>query len=173
MVIRSLFRNGAVLAAGVAGALFSTAAMAEPQALATFKDWSVFVHETGAERICFAAAEASDKAPKSVNHGDIFFLVATWKSGAASNQPSFRVGYNLQDAPAPVIRIGNEKWEMYVNENEAFIESASGEQGLVSAMRRGADMKISATSSRGTATNYVVSLSGISAALDRAQEACK
>jgi invasion protein IalB len=164
---------GRGLFGGIAAGLISTAALAEPQALATFKDWSVFVHETGTDRVCFAAAEASDKSPKSVNHGDIFFLVASWKSGAASNQPSFRVGYNLQEAPAPTVRIGNEKWDMYVSENESFIESASAEQGLVAAMRRGSDMKIAATSSRGTATNYVISLAGVSAALDRARDACK
>jgi len=146
---------------------------AEPQALATFKSWSVFVHETGTDRVCFAAAEASDKSPKTVNHGDIFFLIATWKSGAATNQPSFRVGYNLQEAPAPVVRIGADKWDMYVSENEAFIESAAAEQGLINAMRKGDDMKISAMSSRGTATSYVVSLSGVSAALDRVREACR
>lgn len=156
---------GAFLAAGPAAA--------EPQALATFKDWSVFAQDAGTDRICFAAAEASDKSPKTVNHGDIFFLVSTWKSGAATNQPSFRVGYNLQAAPAPTIRIGSEKWDMYVSENEAFIESAAAEQSLVNAMRKGADMKISAMSNRGTATSYVVSLSGISAALDRVKEACK
>ncbi len=148
-------------------------ASAEPQALATFKSWSVFVHDTATDRICFAAAEASDKSPKTVNHGDIFFLVATWKSGAATNQPSFRVGYNLQTAPAPTIRIGSEKWDMYVSDNEAFVESAAAEQSLINAMRKGADMKIGAMSNRGTATSYVVSLSGISAALDRAKDACK
>lgn len=167
MTIRIVFGLAAV------AALATTPAGAEPTPLATFKDWSVFVHETGTDRICFAAAEASDKAPKTVNHGDIFFLVATWKSGAATNQPSLRVGYNLQEAPAPTIRIGSEKWDMYVADNEAFIESASAEQSLIAAMRRGADMKISATSGRGTATSYVVSLSGISAALDRAAQACK
>jgi len=167
----SVRRVGLGLAIGAFCAVGNAAA--EPQALATFKSWSVFVHETGNDRICFAAAEASDKSPKTVNHGDIFFLVASWKSGAASNQPSFRVGYNLQVAPPPTIRIGSEKWDMYVSDNEAFIESAAAEQGLVNAMRKGADMKISAMSSRGTATSYVVSLSGISAALDRARDACR
>ena len=156
---------GTLLAAGPAAA--------EPQALATFKSWSVFVHDAGTDRICFAAAEAADKSPKTVNHGDIFFLVATWKSGAAANQPSFRVGYNLQTAPAPTIRIGSEKWDMYVSDNEAFIESAAAEQSLINAMRKGAEMKINAMSNRGTATSYVVSLSGISAALDRARDACR
>lgn len=163
------------IAAGIAwaAALLGAAVAADPEPTATFKAWSVFVQDTGTDRVCFAAAEASDKSPKSVNHGDIFFLVATWKSGAATNQPSFRVGYNLEEAPAPTIRIGSEKWDMYVSENEAFIESAAAEQSLIASMRRGADMRISAMSSRGTATSYVVSLSGISAALDRVQQACR
>lgn len=161
------------VAAGAFMAMAAGQAGAELAPVASFKDWSVFVQESGGDKICFAAAEASDKSPKTVNHGDIFFLVASWKSGAASNQPSFRVGYNLQSAPAPTIRIGSEKWDMYVSENEAFIESAAAEQSLISAMRRGADMKISAMSSRGTATAYVVSLAGVSAAIDRAKETCK
>ncbi len=167
--------GAAVVAGGLAmigGAMIGEAS-AEPTPLATFKDWSVFVHEAGAERICFTAAEASDKSPKSVNHGDIFFLVASWKSAAATNQPSFRVGYTLQQAPAPTVRIGSEKWDMYVSDNEAFIESAASEQSLIAAMRKGSEMRISAMSNRGTATSYVVSLSCISAALDRAQQACK
>lgn len=164
---------GAAAAMGAVLGLAVAPAAAEPQALATFKDWSVFVHDTGADKICFAAAEASDKSPKTVNHGDIFFLVATWKSGAAANQPSFRVGYNFQEAPAPTVRIGSEKWDMYVSENEAFIESATTEQKLIAAMRNGSQMKISAMSSRGTPTAYTVSLSGVSAALDRAREACR
>ena len=56
---------------------------AEPTPVATFKEWSVFTREVDADRICFAAAEARDKSPKSVNHGDIFFMIATWKSSFA------------------------------------------------------------------------------------------
>ncbi len=149
------------------------AAAAEPVPVATFKDWSVFVREVEGDRICFAATAAKDKSPKSVNHGDVFFIVASWKSGAATNQPSLMTGYNLKDAPAPTLRVGADKWDMYVSENEAFIESAKAESTLVSAMRRGADMRISAMSSRGTATSYMMSLQGITAALDRVASSCK
>ena len=145
---------------------------AEPQAVATFRDWSVFVRDVDGDKICFAATEAKDKSPKSVNHGDIFFLVASWKSGAAKNQPSLMTGYNLKDAPEPVLRIGSDKWDMYVSENEAFIESAGEETRLVNAMRRGANMRVSAVSTKGTATSYVLSLQGISAALDRVGQLC-
>lgn len=168
--------NRGILKASAAAALALAAApafAADPQTVALFKDWTVMVQETGNDRICFAVAEAKDMAPKSVNHGEIFFMVATWKSGVASGQPSFRAGYNLKDAPPPVVRIGSQKWDMYVSDNEAFVESAASEQGIIAAMRQGADMRISATSGRGTATNYVFSLSGVSAAFDRAKEACQ
>lgn len=149
------------------------AAAQQPEAKATFRDWSVFVRETGGEKICFAATEATDKSPKSVNHGDVFFLIATWKSGAAKQQPSLMTGYAMNAKPEPTIRIGSDRWDMYTSENEAFIESASEEARLIRAMRQGADMRISAVSQRGTATSYVISLLGVSAALDRAAEECR
>lgn len=151
----------------------AVARAAEPKAIASFKDWSVFVREVDGDRICFAATEAKAKQPASVNHGDVFFLVATWKSGAAANQPSFMAGYNLQNSPAPVVRIGNQRFTMYASENEGFVEAAKDEQALVAAMRTGADMRINAVSGRGTATNYTISLQGISAALDKVRDACK
>ncbi len=146
---------------------------AEPQPVATFKKWSVFVKEDGGERICYAATDAQELAPASVNHGSVFFLVASWKSGAARNQPSLMTGYQLNAAPAPAIRIDSEKWEMYTDDNEAFIERSADEARLIAAMKRGAEMRVSAVSSRGTATSYVFSLSGVSAALARVEEACR
>ena len=169
-MIRRLIFAAAVMAAGVVPSL---SAAQEPKAVASYKDWSVFVRDSGGSKICFAAAEASDKSPKSVNHGDVFFLVATWASGDASEQPSLMTGYELDLKPEPVIRIGSDKWEMYASENEAFVEKAAEEQRLLRAMRRGADMRISAVSKRGTATSYVVSLRGITAALDRVKKECR
>ena len=162
-----------VLAAFSGFAVVTGAAAQQPEAKANFRDWSVFVREADGEKICFAATEASDKSPKSVNHGDVFFLIATWASGAAKEQPSLMTGYTLNAKPEPTLRIGSDKWEMYVSDNEAFVEEASEEERLIRAMRRGADMRVSALSQRGTATSYVISLRGVSAALDRAAAECR
>lgn len=170
----SMFKSLTLGIVSVAGLLASqSAAMAaEPTAIATYRDWSVFVRDVDGDKICFAATEAKDKSPKSVRHGNIFFLVASWKSGAATYQPSLMTGYNLQDKPVPTIRIGSEKWQMFSSENEAFIEENARERSLISAMRRGSDMRVSAVSSRGNATNYVLSLRGVTKALERVGEAC-
>jgi hypothetical protein len=165
-------RLGVMCLSGLA-VLAAVPAAADPSPVATFKSWSVFTREVDGDRICYAATDAQDKAPKSVNHGEIFFMVATWKSGAATNQPSFMAGYNLKDAPAPTVRVGAEKWTMYADQNEAFIEAAKDEQALINAMRKGSTMQVTAVSGRGTATSYSFSLSGVSAALDKVRDACK
>jgi len=168
---RSLCALGFAISVGVT-ALLPVATAQTPESIATYRDWSVFVKNLNGDQICFAATEAKQKLPTNVNHGDVFFIVASWKSGAATNQPSLMTGYDIRSATEPELRIGADRWKMYPSENEAFIESDADEKRLVAAMRRGADMRVSAISARGTATSYTISLRGISAALDRVRTAC-
>lgn len=160
----------------LAAAAFATAAPAfaqpRPEPVATYRDWNVFKLDTGDDTVCFAVSEPKDRAPKNVNHGDIFMIVSTWKSGAAVNQPSFKAGFNFRPRSTPEIRIGSDRFDMYPSDNEAFIEANEDERRLINAMKRGADMIVRATSARGTAVTYEISLLGVTAALDRVQEEC-
>lgn len=168
---RRVVRGLTVLTVCSAAAL-TTVQAAEPQAVATYRDWTVFTRDVDNDVVCYAVSEAKEKSPTSAQHGDVFFIVATWKSGAAKDQPSLMVGYKLQDKSEPVVRVGSDKWEMYASQNEAFVDKTSDEQSLIRAMRRGSDMRISALSARGTATSYTISLLGVTAALDRVKSAC-
>ncbi|MEM1379977.1 MAG: invasion associated locus B family protein [Pseudomonadota bacterium] len=154
---------------------FSTAfaQSAEPQQVATYRDWMVFTYETAGDRVCYAVTEPKDVSPASANHGDVFFSVASWRSGAANNQPSFMAGYDLQEGSEPVVRVGSDRWEMFSSSKEGFIESGRQEERLIDAMRRGREMRVSATSARATSTNYTFSLLGISKALERVESACR
>ena len=78
-------------------ALFGTmTASAAPTVVRTYSDWIVFTEDVGGERICYAATQATDKAPRSADHGDVWFYVSNWRSGKARNQPSLKVGYELR-----------------------------------------------------------------------------
>lgn len=166
----------AALATSISALCFAVSSLpvaANPQSVATYKDWIVYKLDLGGDTVCYAVTEPTDKSPRSVNHGDVFFLVANWKSGVAQNQPNFVAGYDLRDAPEPVVRVGSDKWDMYVSDKEGFIEKDTDEKRLVTAMKRGSNMRLSAVSERGTATNYTFSLLGISAALERAEKECR
>ncbi len=147
-------------------------AQAKPTLHGSFGDWSVYSLNEGSQKTCFIFSEAKTKAPSSVRHGDIHFLVASWKSGEASEQPSFMADFNLRKERSPVITIGGDSFDMYVSRNEAFIADNLDERNLVQKMRAGSTMNVKAVSSRGTSVSYTFSLRGISAALDKAQSAC-
>ena len=73
----------------LAASLFAAVpAVAQSKAIGRFNDWRVYTQGEGRQMICFATVEASDKAPKSTEHGEVVFYVTAWKSGAASNQMS-------------------------------------------------------------------------------------
>ena len=153
-------------------ALPSTVLAAEPKLEGNFTDWAVYSRIEGGDKICYAISQPKSKSPTSVNHGDIYFMVSNWRSGAAKEQPSFLAGYPLKKNRSPEARIGSAKYKMFVSENESFIESNSEERNLISKMRAGSTMQLKAVSARGTNVNYSFSLKGITAALRKAKSAC-
>lgn len=165
----SLLRN-LVLCAGAIG--LAGEALANPTAIARYKDWSVFTSEVDGERICYAATEATDKAPASAEHGDVFFYITSWASGRARAQPSLKVGYDLRADLAPSARVGRSSWTLFSSGNEAFARDEDDPR-LVRAIERGSELRVEAVSERDTQVAYHFSLAGSSSAIDRAAAACR
>ena len=150
----------------------AAAAPAEPTALARFSDWRVFTDTVDGERICYAATQAHDKAPRSADHGDVWFYVTSWASGRARNQPSLRVGYELRPDLPSKARVGRSAWSLFNVGSEAFADD-DDDRNLVRAIERGLELRVEAVSDRGTAVAYHFSLKGSSDAISRAERACR
>lgn len=147
-------------------------AQAAPKLAGTHGDWSVYTRGSGAERVCYVLSEAQAKSPSSVKHGEIYFMVSSWKNGAATEQPSFLAGYPLKTTRAPKAKVGSAALSMFAADNEAFVSENADERRLVSKMRAGSTMTVSAVSKRGTQTRYTFSLKGVTAALRQSKSAC-
>jgi len=162
------------LIAGLSCMSFSPAALAnEPKLEGTYKDWASYSRDSGGDKSCYAITQAKSKSPSSVKHGDIYFMISSWRSGVASEQPSFLASYKLNDNIAPEAKIGSTKIGFYIAENEAFIDDEANEKRLVRAMRAGSTMSLKAQSARGTRVSYSFSLSGVTAALEKIKDVCQ
>jgi hypothetical protein len=148
------------------------AASADVRAIGRYKDWRVFTEGEGRNMICFAAVDPSDKAPKSADHGEVTFYVATWKSGAGANQPSLKVGYTLRTDLAPQAVIGRERFQMYAVGLEAFA-SDNKDSALVAALKKGSELRVEAASVKDARTAYHFSLKGSTEAIDKARSLCR
>ncbi|QYJ01711.1 invasion associated locus B family protein [Thalassovita mediterranea] len=158
--------------AALCAAVAIPAALAAPTAIGRYDDWTVFTEQVGGEKLCYAATEATDKAPQSANHGDVWFFVSNWASGKARSQPSLKVGYDLRaDLPARA-SVGRSGWTLYGVGGEAFAQDRDDSQ-IVDALRRGSELHVEAVSSRNTQVSYHFSLSGSAAAIDKASSLCR
>lgn len=173
MDMRAVARRGAAatLAVALVVAPGVGAAFGEVEAIGRYRDWRVYTERVNGDLVCFAATPAEDMAPKSLEHGEVNFFVASWKSGAARNQPSLTVGYDLRPDIAARAIIGRERYDMYVAGNEAFARDAD-EAGLVQALKKGSELRVEAAES-GMRTAYHFSLSGSSDAIEKAQSLCR
>ena len=147
-------------------------ATAAPTVVRQYSDWVVFTEDIGGERLCYAATQATDKAPKSADHGDVWFYVSNWRSGKARNQPSLKVGYELRGDLPGKARIGRADWTMFGIGREAFVQDTD-DAALVRQLKRGSELRVEATSARNTRVTYHFSLSGSSSAIDRAAAICR
>jgi len=147
-------------------------ASATPSVVRQYTDWVVFTEDIGGERLCSAATQATDKAPRTADHGDVWFYVSNWQSGKARNQPSLKVGYELRGDLPGKARIGRSDWTLFGVGREAFAQDSDDIQ-LVRQLKRGNELRVEATSARNTRVTYHFSLSGSSAAIDRAASACR
>ncbi len=166
----SALRLSGLLAA--AALLAAPLALADPAAVGRYKDWSVFTDTTGGETICYAATPATDKAPKNADHGDVWYYVTSWKSGRARNQPSLKVGFNLREDMAPKAQVGRSSWTLFAVGREAFADD-SDDARIVSALKKGSELRVQAVSARNTQVAYHFSLSGSAAAIDKAAATCR
>lgn len=171
-MITVLLRS-ACLALGLA-AFTSAASLAQddPQFRGEYSDWRVFTRNTEAGYSCYALSRPTDSSPRAHEHGNVYFLVASWQSGAVEDQPSLLVGYDLRPTSPPQVRVGSDRFDMFADGQEGFLDDLDEEDELVRAMRRGSAMRVSATTLDGASTSYEFSLSGVTAALQRVSALC-
>ncbi|MEX0752152.1 MAG: invasion associated locus B family protein [Xanthobacteraceae bacterium] len=176
----------AILAApAVSSAQTATGQAAKPQAkpaavgkdpvlLGQYGDWGAYSAAPDGKKICFALAQpASSKTnPPNRPRDPIYFFISTRPAENVKEEVSVAVGYPLKPDSEAKAEIDSAAFAMYTQDDGAWVKSADDEAKLIDAMRKGADLTIKGTSSRGTQTTDTYSLKGVSQALERVEKEC-
>lgn len=173
----------ALTTAGIAAGLLlfaGTAALAQDTEESTNRvaaktDWSVFVEEDPKE--CWgvsspkATVNTRDGREVSVLRGDILLFV-TFRPGGASGEVSFTGGYPFDSGSTVTVEVGSSRYELFTEGEWAWPATPDDDAKLVTALKRGAEAKLTARSSRGTQTEDTFSLMGFTAAMEEAEKRC-
>lgn len=170
MMIRAL--GPIFLATGIA-LLGGAAALAqEPRPLGEFQDWAAYTYVSDSGPVCYIVSKPVDWEPKNVNRGPVFFLVTHRPSERARNEVNTIIGYPFRENSTATVTVGDASFELFTSGDGAWAESADRDRQIVEAMKAGSTMRLTGTSWRGTQTTDRYSLSGVTAAMKKIDEAC-
>jgi len=162
--------------AGLALALLGAtgvSAQGAPKLVGQFGDWGVYVDNSGNGKICYALSQPKTRLPSGLSRDPAYFFISTRTAENVKGEVSVIVGFPLREGTDATITVGSANFDLYTRGNGAWVRNAAEEQRLVDAMRKGADLTFKGTSGRGNVTTDKYSLSGVSAAIDRAAQECR
>ena len=155
---------------------------ASPTAQATllgqFGDWGAYTATPGGKKICFALAKPSSSQDNPPNRrtaaNAVYMFISSRPAEKVKDEVSMLVtGYVFKASTDASLAIGGTPFAMYTQNDGAWVKNAAEEARLLDAMRKGSDVVIKATTSRGTQTTDTFTLKGIVQALDRVAQECK
>lgn len=166
---------GALAPGAIATPAFAQGGDAQPTLLQQFGDWGVYTGVNSGSKACFALSQpvSAETDPPNRARGQIYLFVSTRPAENVRNEVSIIIGYTLRENGDAAAAVGDTKFALQTQGDNAWLQNPAEESQLVDAMRRGANLVVTGVSNRGTATTDRYSLSGISAALDRIAQECR
>lgn len=152
----------------------TSAQAAEPKLLSEHDDWAAYTYQNNTEgKVCYAVSQPQDSLPKNVRRDPVYFLITNRPAKNVRNEVSVITGYPYKKGSSTTTTIGANKYSLFTSGDGAWVEDGTKEKNLIAAMKRGAGMVVKGTSWRGTVTTDTYSLSGITAAVEAINNACK
>lgn len=148
-------------------------AQGAPKLVGQFGDWGVYVDTSGNGKICYALSQPKSRAPAGLNRDPAYFFISTRTAENVKGEVSVVMGFPLKEGSDATLTIGPTSFDLYTRGTGAWVRNVAEETRLVDAMRKGRDLTVKGTSGRGNVTTDTYSLSGISAAVDRAAQECR
>jgi Invasion associated locus B (IalB) protein len=144
-----------------------------PTSLGASGDWEAFTYEAEGSKVCYVYSQPKKSDPASAKRGPIYFMISHWPGKKVKAQPSTFIGYTFKEGSEVKLSVDTKSFNLYPVDNMAWTDKLDTEKAILAALKSGKSMSVSGTSAKGTVTKDTYSLSGISAAMDAIDGACK
>ena len=153
----------------------AAAAPVQPTLLGQYGEWGAYTASPEGKKVCFTLGrpKSSTTTPAGRKRDQAYVFISSRPSENVRNEISVVIGYAFKSSSDATAEIGSTKFAMYTQNDGAWIKNVAEEARLIDAMRKGADLTIKGTSSRGTNSTDTYSLKGLTQAMDRVDQECK
>ncbi len=144
----------------------------DPRLIGTFGAWSAYIFNENGGKVCYMASEPKSAKGNYTKRGDIFALVTHRPKENTKNVFSYITGYTYKAGSNVNIDVAGQKFTLFTQNDTAWTPDATTDTRLAGAIRKGSNMVVKGTSSRGTLTTDTFSLDGSGKAHDAINKAC-
>ena len=142
------------------------------QRLGEFEDWSAYQFAESGNVACYMASVPKKAEGNYSKRGDVFAIVTHRPAESRRDEVSFIAGYPFKKDSAVDVAIGDEKFQLFTQDDGAWAPDKEADAALVAAMIKGRGMVVKGVSARGTETVDTYSLSGFTKAYQTINKAC-
>ncbi|MGJ3263731.1 MAG: invasion associated locus B family protein [Salinarimonas sp.] len=163
---------GACAAALVLTAAPAAAQQAEATPLGQFGDWAAFATEASGSKMCYALSQPRSRRPEGLSRDPGYLFVSFRPSENVANEVAAVMGFPTQDGQTATGVIDGTSYNFVTRGENVWVQNPAQEDDVVQSFVRGRSFELNVRSGRGNDTTDVYSLSGFTAALNRAKEEC-
>jgi hypothetical protein len=103
-----------------AGVVVGAAGLAAQTMVGRFNAWTVYVHESGQARLCFAAAAPNTTEPAGARRTPVYFYISAWPKDGVRAQPSVKIGYPFKKGSDATAMIGTAAFTLFTRDDRAL-----------------------------------------------------
>lgn len=152
-------------------ALTAPVSAATPKPIGSYGDWQALTYEENGKPVCYVFTEPVKKEGQYTSRGQVYALVAHRPADKKLNVFTIISGYTYKVDSDAILQIGDQKFTLYTQEGMAWANDADDPK-IVDALKKGTDMMVHGTSTRGTETVDTYSLKGFAKAYSAIGDAC-
>ncbi|MGL4243406.1 MAG: invasion associated locus B family protein [Beijerinckiaceae bacterium] len=134
--------------------------------------WSVLTTGEGRSKSCFIMTQPAERLPKGLTRDPAHVYITMRQGEAARQEFSVITGYPLKAGVEAQITVGNAGFAAVGQNKNVWLKNPAEEARFIGELRRASSLVIKGTSQRGNDTTDRYTLTGFSAALERAQKEC-
>lgn len=159
-------------AAVILAAIALPVSAAEVSKLTSFSDWALYTDADTPHAFCFVTSAPKKSDPVDTAREAPRVYISAWPKDGVKSELSVRLGFPAKKNTSITADIGGQPFRLFADDERAYVKDATTELKLVEAMRKGANMAITATTATGTTVTDTYSLMGLGQAMSELQSTC-
>ena len=163
----------AVALALAASLLFTAAASAQQvRLLGEHRAWSSYAANDATGPVCFAMTKPESITPTPDGYSQAYVYVTNRPSENVTTEFNLVAGFTFQPDSKATVSVGGQSFNLFTQNDAAWLDDATQSAALASAIRAGVDMVVEGTTAAGIKVTQTYSLSGATAAQQSINAEC-